>query len=84
MSAADYYDELEELLSMELRSMKDDRNSLAHPVLSPKRRLFDILDNSSTIRNALMKWINDCNIFHKQTGAIMDKFYNEIHGRHMI
>ena len=78
-----------ELLSMDedkIKSIEYDRNSLAsqmfHPTLpSPKRKLFDALDNSSIIRNALMNWINDCITFHKQTGTIMDKFYNEIHGR---
>lgn len=81
MDAADFHDELEELISMDLRSMKDDRNSLAPSVLSPKQRLLDISNNSPIIQNALMKWINDCNIFHKETGTTMDKFYNEIYGR---
>lgn len=87
--AADYYDNFEELLSMDedkIKSIEYDRNPLApqmfHPTLpSPKRKLFDTLDNSSIIRNALMNWINDCITFHKQTGTMMDKFYNEIHGR---
>ncbi|MGC2428771.1 MAG: hypothetical protein WA421_17180 [Nitrososphaeraceae archaeon] len=58
---------------------------LDHPTpISSRRRLLDILDNSSVIRNALMNWINDCITFHKQTGTFMDKFYEEILGRYMI
>lgn len=89
MGAADYYDNFEDLFSMEedkIKSIEYDTNSLAprmfHPTLpSPKRKLFDTLDNSSIIRNALMNWINDCITFHKQTGTMMDKFYNELQGR---
>jgi hypothetical protein len=83
LNAREYYEEVHTILSKdhdEFMSMEYDRYSLA----SPKRRLLDILDNSAVIRSAVMAWINDCVIFHRQTGIIIDKFFNEIRGRYMI
>jgi hypothetical protein len=93
LNAKEYYAEVQTLLSDDgddkFFSTEYDRYSVApqlyHPTpISPRRRLLDILDDSSVIRNALMNWINDCITFHKQTGTIMDKFYEEIRGRYMI
>lgn len=93
LNAMEYYTEIETLLSEDRHdkflSTEYDRYSLAPQLdhlipISPRLRLLDILDNSRVIRNALMNLINDCIVFHKQTGTFMDKFYNEIRGRYMI
>ena len=93
LNAREYYAEVYTILSKEgddnFMSKEYDRYSLSpqHDHLLPisqQRRLLDILDNSCTIRNALMNWINDCITFHKQIGTVMDKFHSEIRGRYMI
>ena len=93
LNAMEYYTEIETLLAEDghdkFLSTEYDRYSFTPQLdhlepISLRRRLLDILDNSSVIRNALMNWINDCIIFHKQTEAIMNKFHKEIRGRYLV